>query len=174
MLDINLPEMDGLEFLRSIRLESKVPVIILSGKGGEVDRILGLKLGADDYVVKPFSTGELLARIAARLRSTAPGAKQAVTAVGGLVVDFDRHEVRVNGKAARLSPKEFLLLRLLLEANGKVLSRDALLEKIWGHDKSMEIDTRTVDQHVARLRAKLGRLSERIVTVPNFGYKLTR
>ncbi|MBI3289673.1 MAG: response regulator transcription factor, partial [Elusimicrobia bacterium] len=147
LLDIMLPRLDGLEVLRTIRLESDVPVILLTAKGSELDRILGLKLGADDYVVKPFSIGELTARISARLRrGGAPDARTAA-AVGGIEADFERHVVRVKGKLARLAPKEFTLLRLLIEADGKVLSRDELLEVIWGHDRSMEIDTRTVDQH---------------------------
>ena len=172
VLDITLPVMDGLEFLRLLRTESGVPVILLSGKRGETDRILGLKLGADDYVVKPFSVGELQARIAARLRRHPQSAKTA--AVGGIAADFERHEVRADGKLVRLSPKEFLLLKLLIEAEGKVLSRDHLLEEIWGHDEGLELDTRTVDQHVARLRKKLGAQAKRVATVPNFGYKLAR
>ena len=174
MLDIVLPKMDGLEFLRVLRRESDVPVILLSGKRGEVDRIIGLKLGADDYVVKPFSLGELQARIAARLRRSSPARGKTTAAVDGIDVDFERHEVRVNGKPTRLAPKEFAVLKLLIEANGKVLSRDRLLEAIWGYDRGMELDTRTVDQHVARLRRKLGAQGKRIATVPNFGYKLAR
>ena len=174
VLDITLPKMDGLELLRLLRRESGIPVILLSGKGGETDRILGLRLGADDYVVKPFSVGELQARISARLRRADSSMDRKTAAAGGIEADFDRHEVRANGKTVRLSPKEFLLLKLLLEANGAVLSRDRLLEMIWGHDKDMDIDTRTVDQHVARLRRKLGGQAKRIVTVPNFGYKLAR
>jgi DNA-binding response OmpR family regulator len=174
VLDVALPEMDGLEFLRRLRGGNDTPVIILSGRGEAVDRILGLKLGADDYVVKPFSSGELLARVAARLRRAkpAPGGKTAT--VGGIAVDFERHEVLIKGKPARLAPKEFTLLKLLIEADGKVLTRDHLLEVIWGLDEGMEIDTRTVDQHIARLRRKLGAQADRIETVPNYGYKLAR
>ncbi|MFI5361792.1 MAG: response regulator transcription factor [Elusimicrobiota bacterium] len=174
VLDINLPKMDGIELLGVLRRESDVPVIFLSGKGAEMDRILGLKLGADDYVVKPFSVGELRARIAARLRRPAPAPDRGKASAGGIEADFEKHEVRVKGKSLRLTPKEFLVLKLLLGANGKVLSRDQLLETIWGHEKDMEIDTRTVDQHVARLRRKLGGQAKRIVTVSNFGYKLER
>lgn len=173
LLDIMLPGMDGLEFLRALRRESDVPVILLSAKGAELDRVLGLKLGADDYVVKPFSLGELLARVAARLRK--PAAKGGRTAaLGALRVDFARHEVKVKGRAVRLATKEFRVLELLLEADGKVLSRDALLELVWGHDAGLDLDTRTVDQHIARLRRKLGGAGSLIVTVPNFGYKLAR
>ena len=170
-----LPKMDGLEFLRVLRETSQVPVILLSAKSSEVDRILGLKLGADDYVPKPFSIGELLARVSARLRRPKAAKSSSKTAsIGGLEVDFDRHEVRAAGKPVRLAPKEFTLLRLLIEADGKVLSRDHLLEVIWGHEEGMDIDTRTVDQHVARLRRKLGGEAKRVETVPNFGYKLAR
>ena len=174
ILDIMLPGIDGLEFLRLLRRESRTPVILLSAKRGESDRILGLKLGADDYVVKPFSHGELLARVEARLRPATEPANGQMASVGGMSIDVDRHQVTVKGKLVRLAPKEFSLLRLLVEADGKVLSRDQLLELIWGHEKSMEIDTRTVDQHVARLRRKLGPEGSRITTVPNFGYQVRR
>ncbi|MFI5348912.1 MAG: response regulator transcription factor [Elusimicrobiota bacterium] len=174
ILDIMLPGMDGLELLRVLRREYRTPVILLSAKRGETDRILGLKLGADDYVVKPFSHGELLARVEARLRPASPPTEERPTAIGGLSIDIARHQVTVKGKLVRLAPKEFALLKLLIEADGKVLSRDQLLELIWGHDKGMDIDTRTVDQHVARLRGKLGTEGARIATVPNFGYQVRR
>ena len=163
-----LPGMDGLEFLRLLRAESDVPVILLSAKGGELDRVLGLKLGADDYVVKPFSLDELLARIAARLRPSGKPAGGRSVAVGALSVDFARHEVKVKGRTVRLATKEFQLLTLLLEADGKVLTREQLLELIWGHEAGLDIDTRTVDQHVARLRDKLGAAASSIATVPNW------
>jgi two-component system alkaline phosphatase synthesis response regulator PhoP len=182
ILDIMLPKMDGLEFLRTIRKESQVPVVLLTAKRSELDRILGLKLGADDYVVKPFSVGELHARVEALLRragsSSAPAASEAdgkkPVVLGGIEADFERHEIRVRGKRADLAPKEFEILRLLIEANGKVLSRDQILESIWGHEKDMEIDTRTVDQHIARLRHKLGPEASRVATVTNFGYQIKR
>ena len=176
ILDIMLPKMDGLDFLRQLRKESMVPVMFLTAKRSEVDRILGLKLGADDYVVKPFSVGELNARVEAVLRrfkgSKAVAAPGSTFRIGALTVDFDRHEVRINDKPTRLAPKEFAILRLLIEANGKVLSRDSLLENIWGHEKDMDIDTRTVDQHIARLRRKLGSEADRVSTVTNFGYQV--
>ena len=176
LLDIMLPKMDGLEFLRTIRPEIDIPIILLSAKRSEMDRILGLKLGADDYMVKPFSIGELQARITGHLRrhagaSTNGEAKKHV-AIGDISIDFERHEILVAGKPADLAPKEFAILKLLIEANGKVLSRDQLLQMIWGHEKDMEIDTRTVDQHIARLRRKLRSERDRIVTVPNFGYQI--
>lgn len=176
LLDIMLPKMDGLEFLRTIRPEVDVPIILLSAKRSEMDRILGLKLGADDYMVKPFSIGELQARISGHLRrhagtATNGEAKKKVS-VGTIDIDFERHEILVAGKPATLAPKEFAILKLLIEANGKVLSRDQLLQMIWGHEKDMEIDTRTVDQHIARLRRKLRTERDRITTVPNFGYQI--
>ena len=176
LLDIMLPKMDGLEFLRTIRPEVDIPIILLSAKRSEMDRILGLKLGADDYMVKPFSIGELQARISGHLRrhagaATNGEAKKSV-AVGSIEMDFERHEILVAGKSARLAPKEFAILKLLIEANGKVLSRDQLLQMIWGHEEDMEIDTRTVDQHIARLRRKLKSERDRITTVPNFGYQI--
>ena len=174
ILDIMLPGIDGLEFLRLLRRESRTPVILLSARRGETDRILGLKLGADDYVVKPFSHGELLARVEARLRPAQDPSGARPATLGAVSIDVARHAVTVKGKPVRLAPKEFSLLQLLVEADGKVLSRDRLLELIWGHEKSMEIDTRTVDQHVARLRRKLGAEGARIATVPNFGYQARR
>jgi DNA-binding response OmpR family regulator len=176
LLDIMLPKMDGLEFLRTIRPEVQIPIILLSAKRSEMDRVLGLKLGADDYMVKPFSVNELQARIDGHLRRRAGaltgGAAAKSVVVGGIEIDFERHEILVRGKMAHLAPKEFAILKLLIEANGKVLSRDQLLQMIWGHEEDMEIDTRTVDQHIARLRRKLSLESGRITTVPNFGYQI--
>ena len=176
LLDIMLPKMDGLEFLKVMRAEIDVPILLLTAKRSEMDRILGLKLGADDYIVKPFSLGELQARIAGHLRRASHptgqnGRKQ--ISVGKIDIDFERHEIMVKGQVAYLAPKEFAILKLLVEANGKVLSREQLLQLIWGHDKDIEIDTRTVDQHIARLRRKLRSESDRIKTVPNFGYQVS-
>lgn len=174
VLDIMLPKMDGLELLRRIRPETAAPVILLSAKRSEMDRVLGLKLGADDYMVKPFSLAELKARVEARLRRPSDAAKGRKARLGGIEIDFERHEVVVDGTPSRLAPKEFVLLKLLVEADGKVLSRETLLQMIWGHDEALEIDTRTVDQHIARLRRKLRAEASRIVTVPNFGYQIRR
>ena len=176
LLDIGLPGMDGLELLRQLRQVSSVPIIFLTSQSGEIERVVGLKLGADDYVVKPFSLKELAARVEAVLRRRAPRASDGGTpkavVVGGIEADFDRHEVRVKGRAVELAPKEFELLKILIEAQGKVLSRDLLRERIWGHTKDMDISTRTVDQHIARLRRKLKTAGRRIVTVPRFGYRV--
>ncbi len=176
LLDIMLPKMDGLEFLKIMRSELDIPILLLTAKRSEMDRILGLKLGADDYIVKPFSLGELQARIAGHLRRAAhpEGAdtKKQVS-IGKIDIDFERHEIMVKGEVAYLAPKEFAILKLLVEAKGKVLSREQMLQLIWGHDKDIEIDTRTVDQHIARLRRKLRTEAEHIKTVPNFGYQVS-
>ena len=175
LLDIMLPKMDGLECLKLLRAETDVPVLLLTAKRSEMDRILGLKLGADDYIVKPFSQGELNARIAGHLRRAAhiesSDGKKSMS-VGNIDIDFERHEIKVKGELAFLAPKEFAILKLLVEAKGKVLSREQMLQLIWGHDKDIEIDTRTVDQHIARLRRKLRSEADQIRTVPNFGYQV--
>ncbi|HVC09696.1 MAG TPA: response regulator transcription factor [Elusimicrobiota bacterium] len=173
ILDVMIPQIDGLEVLRRIRLESRVPVVLLTAKAKEVDRILGIRLGADDYVLKPFSVGELIARVQAIWRrARAPADGEALSfAAGALSVDFSRCEVRVAGRRAALTPKELSLLKLLIEAEGKVLSRELLLERIWGYDGQADIDTRTVDQHVARLRRKLKTEGRRIATVSKSGYR---
>jgi DNA-binding response OmpR family regulator len=174
ILDIMLPKMDGLEMLRILRQESRVPVLFLSAKKDEIDRILGFKLGADDYIAKPFSIRELILRVKAILKVAvfqAPNEKGKKVSIGDVVIDFERHDVCVCGKPIKLAPREFQILKLLIEARGKVLSRERLLTSIWGEEQSFNIDVRGVDQHIARLRRKL--LSERslIATVSNFGYK---
>jgi DNA-binding response OmpR family regulator len=167
-----LPRLDGMQVCRSIRQDSQVPIIMVTAKKEEIDRIVGLELGADDYVTKPFSVRELLARIKTILRRTRPGAKiDAPFKVGQLAVDFARYTVMVKGKPAGLSSKEFEFLKILIQAGGKALTRDHLLEQVWGHDPSFEIDTRTIDQHIARLRDKLGPEAKRVITVKNVGYR---
>jgi DNA-binding response OmpR family regulator len=175
MLDVMVPRLDGFGFLKAVRQESKTPVMMLTARKEEVDRVLGLELGADDYVTKPFSVREVSARVKAILRrvgdrTQAPSAP--VLRAGELEVDVERYETRVKGKAVTLTSKEFEFLKCLIQAGGRALSRDQLLEKIWGYDRSMEIDTRTIDQHIARLRDKLGPEAGRIVTVKNVGYRL--
>ncbi len=173
ILDIMLPKMGGFEFCRQVRRNSRTPILMLTAKKEEVDRVLGLELGADDYVTKPFSVREVLARVKAVLRrSAAPEPHRAVFRAGGLELDLDRYEASLNGKSFVLRSKELEFLKCLFQARGKVLSRDELLEKVWGYDRSMEIDTRTVDQHIARLRDKLGSEAARIITVKNVGYRL--
>lgn len=173
ILDLMLPKIDGIELCKLIRKECRVPIIMLTAKKEETDRVLGLELGADDYITKPFSVRELLARIKSVLRRTKECvADTGVVRLGMLEVDLERYEVKIEGKPVSLSSKEFEFLKVLISARGKVLSRDHLLESVWGYDRASEIDTRTVDQHVARLRGKLGSESERLVTVKNIGYKL--
>ncbi len=173
ILDAMLPKMDGFEVLKLLRRESHAPVLMLTARREEVDRVLGLELGADDYVVKPFGVRELMARVKALLRRAGPSAApSAVLRAGGIELDTERYEVKVKGKPVELTTKEFEFLKLLMLAAGKVMSRDQILEKIWGYDESMEIDTRTVDQHVARLREKLGGESPRVATVKNVGYRI--
>jgi two-component system phosphate regulon response regulator PhoB len=171
--DIMLPLMNGHEMIRLLRQESKVPVLFLTGRRDEADRVRGFQLGADEYMTKPFSMRELVCRVRAVLRRAGRSALAPIlTRAGGLEVDFARHEVRVNGKPRHLAPREFQLLKLLLEANGKVMSREQLLKTIWGYDEGLGISTRTVDQHVARLRRSLAAEKRRIITVKNFGYRI--
>lgn len=173
--DIMLPKMDGLEMVRILRQESQVPVLFLTARKDEVDRIIGFKLGADDYMSKPFSMRELLCRVRAILRRAAPrpaASRSTFARVGGIEVDFDKHEVRVNGKFRSLAPREFQLLKLLIEAKGRVLSRESLMKRIWGYEESLGISTRTVDQHIARLRRNLLSEKARVLTVKNLGYRL--
>ncbi len=173
VLDIMLPKLDGFEFCKIVRHESKVPIIMLTAKIDEVDRVLGLELGADDYVTKPYSVREVVARIKAILRR-ATGAQEEKTffRAGELEMDLERYMVMVKKQPVTVSSKEFEFLKCLVMAKGKVLTRDQLLEKIWGYDNSLEIDTRTVDQHIARLRDKLGAEAGRVITVKNVGYRL--
>jgi phosphate regulon transcriptional regulator PhoB len=175
ILDLMLPEMDGLEVCRRLRAEpatATLPVIMLTAKGDEVDRVVGLEMGADDYVVKPFSPKEMLARVRAVLRRVHASVTGAPLAVGGITLDGATHQATVAGQPLTLTPKEFDLLRALLEARGRVLSREFLLDRVWGYARAGEIESRTVDVHVRRLRAKLGVEGERILTVKNVGYRL--
>jgi DNA-binding response OmpR family regulator len=174
ILDAMMPKLDGFEFLKAARRESRVPVLMLTARKEELDRVLGLELGADDYVTKPFGVRELVARVKALLRRAAPAAESSpggVLRAGGILLDPERYEVSVRGKPVALTTKEFEFLKLLLSAGGRALSRDVLLEKVWGYDRSMEIDTRTIDQHVARLREKLGPEGAIVATVKNVGYR---
>jgi two-component system alkaline phosphatase synthesis response regulator PhoP len=171
ILDIMLPKRDGFEFCKNVRASSRTPILMLTARKDEVDRVLGLELGADDYVTKPYSVREVLARVKAILRRAAEKPEFRVVRAGGLEVDFDRYETKVNGKAVSLSHKEFEFLKCLLQARSRVLAREELLKQVWGYDEAAELDTNTVDQHVARLRAKLGPEAERIVTVKNVGYR---
>ena len=176
LLDILLPKMDGLELLRKIRADREIahiPVAMLTAKGDETDRIVGLELGADDYIPKPFSPREVVARIKAIFRRSqrAPEEmEERVFQYDGLRMDVSRHEVRFKGKAVSLTSKEFRILQALLSAPGRVLTRESILKKVWG-EETYVID-RTVDVHIAKLRQKIPFLSAAIETVKDVGYKL--
>ena len=175
VLDLMLPAMSGLEVCRRLRQEpatATLPILMLTAKADEVDRVVGLELGADDYVVKPFSPKELLARVRAVLRRSRPAPGAAPIAVGGLTIDPGTHRVLVAGEALPLTPKEFDLLRALVDARGRVLSREFLLDRVWGYSRAGEIESRTVDEHVRRLRVTLGAEGRRIITVKSVGYRL--
>ena len=174
ILDLNLPGIDGAEVCRLIRARpttATVPIIMLTARTSEDDRVAGLDLGADDYVTKPFSLRELSARVRAVLRRRQGTTASAVSLYRGahLVADFDAVAVTVDGQGIRLTRREFELLRFLVENRNRVLSRDRLLERVWGYDQSIE--TRSVDVHVGRLRAKLGNAGSQIETVVGLGYR---
>jgi len=175
ILDLMLPGLSGLEVCKTLKKESKtasIPIIMLTAKTQEADKIVGLELGADDYVTKPFSPRELIARIKAVLRRVKEKEKlPEVLAIGGLKIDFAKILVTVKDKPVELTSKEFELLKLLIKVNGRVLSRDYLLDTIWGFDHAMEIQTRTVDVHIRTLRKKLKTEAKGIITVKNYGYR---
>jgi DNA-binding response OmpR family regulator len=175
VLDLMLPQVDGLEICRAVRAAkatAAIPIIMLTARGEESDRIVGLEIGADDYLSKPFSPGELVARVRAlfrRVQRTQDAGERRIR-YGPIVVDSDRHTVAAGGVEVTLTAKEFLLLQYLLEHKGRVLSRDVLLTDVWGYRYTG--GTRTVDVHVRRLREKLPLLAGALVTVKQFGYKL--
>jgi DNA-binding response OmpR family regulator len=174
VLDVMLPVMSGLEVCRALRGDrttAAIPIIMVTARAEETDRIVGLDLGADDYVSKPFSPNELVARIRALMRRSKRSAPEAPTIVfGTLVMDLGRHTVLDRGREVKLTAKEFLLLQYLMQHRGRVLSRDLLLGDVWGYRYTG--GTRTVDVHVRRLREKLPILVDALVTVKQFGYKL--
>ncbi len=180
VLDLMLPQLDGLEVCRLVRANeatAAIPIIMLTARAEESERIVGLELGADDYLAKPFSPNELVARVRALLRRAARGAKAAAAAAatktlayGSIAVDTERHIVSSGGRPVTLTAKEFLLLEYMLQHRGRVLSRDVLLTDVWGYRYTG--GTRTVDVHVRRLREKLPMLTAALVTVKQFGYKL--
>jgi two-component system alkaline phosphatase synthesis response regulator PhoP len=177
VLDLMLPEVDGLEVCRRLRGDAataRIPIIMLTAKSDEVDRVVGLELGADDYMAKPFSPKELVARVRAVLRRARPETPGRVFREGVITLDPSRHAVTVAGGAVALTPKEFDLLQVLMEAAGRVLSREHLLTRVWGYAHADEIESRTVDVHVRRLRAKLGDEGTRISTVKTVGYRFDR
>ena len=176
LLDIMLPEVDGLEVCKILRRDpatSAIPIIMLTAKAAEIDRVLGLELGADDYVTKPFSPRELVLRIKSRLRRGQPSeAKADQIRIGELQIDIPRHQVLVQGKPIELTATEFRLLTVLAQRRGRVQSRDQLLQDVWEYDNL--IDTRTVDTHMRRLREKLGRAAKYLDTVRGVGYRFVQ
>ena len=174
ILDLMLPGLDGLHVCQALRADSAtaaVPIIMLTARGEEADRIRGLELGADDYVTKPFSPKELAARVSALLRRVdRPKPPGTVLQYGPVTIDVDRHRVLAGAAEVRLTAKEFLLLKYLVEHKGRVLSRDLLLTDVWGYQYTG--GTRTVDVHVRRLREKLPAVGAAITTVKQFGYRL--
>jgi two-component system phosphate regulon response regulator PhoB len=175
LLDLMLPDISGSEVARLIRESEtrRTPIIMVTARGEEVDRVKGLELGADDYVVKPFSVKELLLRVKAVLRRQSETPKEAARQLikGEIALDVERHEVKVSGKPVVLTALEFRLLKTFLERPGRVQTRETLLSDVWGIDA--EITTRTVDTHIKRLREKLGPAGDVIETIRGVGYKLT-
>lgn len=173
LLDIMLPEEDGLSILRRLRMEERtknIPVIMLTAKDTEFDKVIGLDMGADDYITKPFGMMELVSRVKAVMRRFNVDSGEGILNCGGICVDNDAHRVTVNGRETELTLKEYELLCSLLRSRDKVLTRDALLQQIWGYD--FDGETRTVDVHVGSLRSKLGDAGELIETVRGVGYRI--
>lgn len=178
ILDLMLPAMDGLEVCKVLKKEdrtAKIPIIMLTAKAEEADKILGLELGADDYLTKPFSPRELIARVKAVLRRLQEKEKlPEVLRIGNLALDSSKIMLYVKDRPVGLTAKEFELLKTLIKAGGRVLSRDYLLDTIWGFEHALEIQTRTVDVHIRTLRRKLKSEARRIITVKNYGYRFQR
>ncbi|HEV2803711.1 MAG TPA: response regulator transcription factor [Chthoniobacterales bacterium] len=175
ILDLMLPKMPGLEICKVLKTDGatrQIPVLMLTAKAEEIDRIVGLEFGADDYVTKPFSPRELVLRVNAILRrGKAEGAaEEKKLSIGAITLDPARHHVDVGGRAVRLTSVEFKLLNMLMQRQGRVQERDRLLSEVWGYESV--IDTRTVDTHVRRLRKKLGKAANAIETVRGFGYRI--
>jgi DNA-binding response OmpR family regulator len=175
LLDWILPKLSGIDVCRMLRAESAVPIIMLTARETEVDRVLGLELGADDYVAKPFSSAELVSRIRALIRRRAleQGRHRQVRTLGGLILDATRHRVEVEGRPVQLTPTEFRLLALLASEPERVFSRDEIMRHLW--ESAFVGDRRNVDVHVRNLREKIERdrsQPERLVTVRGVGYQL--
>ena len=173
LLDVMLPETDGLEVCKTLRRDTaamRIPIIMLTARAAEMDRVLGLELGADDYITKPFSPRELILRVKNLLeRSSSDGKKSEQIRLGGLVIDLPRHRVTHLGKPLELTATEFKLVTVLAERKGRVQSREQLLRDVWGYETP--IDTRTVDTHMRRLREKLGGAGKYLDTVRGVGYR---
>ncbi|HVO30874.1 MAG TPA: response regulator [bacterium] len=176
LLDVMLPDVPGTEVCRRLKADratADIPVVMLTAKSEEIDRVVGLELGADDYVTKPFSVRELILRIqrllATSRRAKGAGAMSGVRAAAGVKVDADRHRVEIDGAEVELTALEFKLLYTLLDRAGRVQTRETLLTDVWGMES--DVETRTVDAHVKRLRSKLGSAAERVETVRGVGYR---
>ena len=174
LLDVMLPEIDGMQVCKTLKREpatASIPIIMLTAKAAEIDRVLGLELGADDYVTKPFSPRELVLRIKGLLRrkGDAPTEKDERIHIGEVEIDLPRHEVRITGKRVELTATEFKLLTVLAQRRGRVQSRDQLLRDVWEYDSL--IDTRTVDTHMRRVRKKLGKAARHLETLRGVGYR---
>ena len=173
ILDLMLPKLDGMEVCKRLKKDERlreIPVIMLTAKAEETDKVRGLELGADDYVTKPFSAKELMARVKAHIRRREGSIPEKLFEYGQLSVDTVKHEVRFNGGEVELTAKEFELLLYMLENKGRVLTRDMILNHVWGYNYYGS--TRTVDVHMTRLRQKVPLLSEAVTTIKSFGYKL--
>jgi len=173
ILDLMLPKMPGLEVCKILKSEAAtrhIPILMLTARAEEIDRVVGLECGADDYVTKPFSPREIVLRIKAILRRGATEEADDRLSAGPITIDPACHEVLVNGKRVELTSLEFKLLRTLMQRRGRVQERDRLLNEVWGYESV--IDTRTVDTHVRRLREKLGKAGEVVETVRGFGYRV--
>jgi len=168
------PELDGLLLYRRLRADPgapRIPILILSGEGVHIDKIPNLDLDADDFMMKPYNDQELCARLRTLLRRTALASQTRMIRAGEIEIDLDRYVVTVSGEEVRFTTKEFELLRTLMEANGRALRRQFLLEHVWGYGRSADVESRTIDVHIRRLRQKLGPEGASILTVRNVGYR---
>ena len=174
IMDVMMPELDGFSACREIRKTSQVPVIMLSARGEEYDRIHGFELGVDDYVVKPFSPRELMMRVGAILKRSGTAAEPVkdVVTIGGLTVDFTARMVTLNGEPLDLSPKEYDLLFYMVRNRGIALTREKLISEVWGYD--FFGDDRTLDTHIKLLRRRLGDMADRITTLRGVGYRFEK
>lgn len=174
LLDLMLPGMSGLEICKMFKQNYKtrdIPIIMLTARTEETDIVLGLELGADDYITKPFSPKQFLARVKAVLRRYQGTSHERVLKAGNLFLDTAKHIVMLNGKTIDLTSKEFGILKLFMESGERVLSREYILDTIWGRDESLNVEFRAVDKHIGELRKKLKSESERIMTIKSYGYR---
>ncbi|MDE2058300.1 MAG: response regulator transcription factor [candidate division NC10 bacterium] len=174
VLDLMLPHLSGLDLCRRLRKEpdtARLPILMLTAKAEETDKVLGLELGGDDYLTKPFGPRELVARVKALIRRSEELQREEVVKAGSMEIDLGRYTVAIRKQVVELTPKEFDLLKALVLAKGRALTRDYLLDRVWGYERASEIESRTVDVHVRRLREKLGPEAKRIITVKSVGYR---